>query len=52
MRDEILSTDQNTIRSLAPYLEGVNEAGTICVIGAKGKVEKDKELFTKIENLL
>ena len=52
VRDEILSTDQNTIRALAPYLEGVNEAGTICVIGAKGKVEKDKELFTKIENLL
>ncbi len=51
-RDEILATDQNTIRSLAPFLEGVKRAGTVCVIGAKGKVEKDADLFMQIENLL
>ena len=51
-RDEILATDQAAIRALVPYLEGAEKTDSICVVGAKGKVEEEKELFTTIESLL
>ena len=51
-REEVLSADQATIRSLAAYLEGVLTADTITVIGAKGKVDAAKDMFGVVESLL
>ncbi len=51
-REAILSADQESIRKLAPYLDGIREEETICVVGSKAKVEKDSKRFDKIENLL
>ena len=51
-RDEVLATDQETIRSLAPYLEGIRKEDTICVVGSKAKVDGEKERFGTVENLL
>jgi hypothetical protein len=51
-RDAVLSTTQETIRSLAPVVEAVYEAGNFCVIGNEGKIEGNKELFKTIENLM
>ena len=51
-RDEVLAADQETIRSLAPYLEGIRKEDTICVVGSKAKVDGEKERFGTVENLL
>lgn len=47
-RENILKTDVNTIRSLAPYIEAVTEDGVICAIGDEGKIESAKNNFKEV----
>lgn len=51
-RDELLSTNQETIRNLAPLIEAVTDSDIICVIGNKDKVETSRELFKEISTAL
>ena len=52
VRDEILSADQQGIRSLAPYLAGMKKENAIAVVGSKAKVEAAGDIFGTVENLL
>ena len=51
-RDELLATNEETIRGLAEYVESFLEDDCICVVGAAAKVKECKELFGSMENLL
>ena len=51
-RDELLATDQEKIRSLAPYLHALLAEDTLCVVGAQAKIEAEKDLFDTVESLL
>lgn len=51
-RNEILSCTREDIRSLASYLKVAFENNYVCVIGAEGKINDNKNLFEKIENLI
>lgn len=44
-RDEVLGTDVDKIRALAPYVEAATEGGIICAIGDEGKIESARENF-------
>ena len=48
-RDEILSTDQAKIRSLAKYLECIKESKIICVLGGEDVIEESKDMFNTVE---
>ncbi len=48
-RNEILSTDVEKIRSLAPMLSAVMEHGKRCVIGSELKITDEKERFGHVE---
>lgn len=50
-RDEVLSTNQETIRGLAEYVKAVVEENNLCVIGGEEKVKSQSELFRVVENL-
>ena len=49
-RAQVLDCTQETIRSLASYLEAL-EDGPVCVIGSAGKLREEKELFQVLEPL-
>ena len=51
-RDEVLSCDVNTVRSLAKYIREIMKEEAICVVGAEEKIETNKELFSNIGDLL
>ncbi|MBR0146782.1 MAG: insulinase family protein [Eubacterium sp.] len=51
-RDELLATDQEKIRSLAPYLAAVLSGETLCVVGSQAKIEASAGLFDTVESLL
>lgn len=44
-RDEVLSADVETIRSLAPYVEAATGGGIICAIGDEDKIESSGSNF-------
>ncbi|MCR5591396.1 MAG: insulinase family protein, partial [Lachnospiraceae bacterium] len=50
-RDEILSCTEESIRSLAAYVEKMKESECICVVGSEEEIDKEKDLFTNIEAL-
>ena len=50
-RDELLDADENTIHSLADYIEAFVEQENICVVGAEAKIKEEKELFENLERL-
>ena len=50
-RDEILSTDKETVRSLAPYVRALTDPGYICVVGGEERINEEKELFNTVKNL-
>ncbi|MBQ4523605.1 MAG: insulinase family protein [Lachnospiraceae bacterium] len=47
-RDEILSTNVDTIRSLAPYIEAITKHGVYCAVGNEGKLVEVKDHFKDI----
>lgn len=51
-RDELLGTNDKTIRSLSAYIEAFLEQGNICVIGAEEKIKNNSGLFEHTENLI
>ena len=51
-RDELLQTDDKTIRSLSAYIEAFMEENYICVIGGEEKIKNNSDLFEHIENLI
>lgn len=50
-RDQVLSCDQETIRSLAPYVRCVVDAGNNCTIGNEDKLEEAKDKFKEIRHV-
>ncbi len=51
-RDELLSVDQDKIRSLSRYIDAFLEDEILCVVGSKEKIGEAKELFDNIRTLL
>ena len=51
-RDDLIATDQEKIRSLAAYIEAFMEDECLCVVGDATKIEENKELFGKVEQLI
>jgi Zn-dependent M16 (insulinase) family peptidase len=50
-REQVLATDQETIRSLASYIETMMEADTVCAIGDEKKIQDEKEMFNTVRSL-
>ena len=47
-RDEVLATDVETIRGLAPYVEAAINGGIICAVGGEAKLESSKDRFNQV----
>ena len=50
-RSEVLNVTLNDIKALKPLIEEVLNQNILCTIGSESKVEQDKQLFNKVENL-
>lgn len=50
-RNQVLNATVEDIRALGDIVEAVLAEDAICVIGNENKLEKEKELFNKLENL-
>ena len=44
-REEVLATDVESIRKLAPYVQAILDADQLCVVGNAGKIDEEKERF-------
>ncbi len=51
-RYDLIATDQEKIRSLAAYIEAFMDDECLCVVGDATKIEENKELFGKVEQLI
>lgn len=51
-RDEVIDCTVEDLRKLADYVEVVLADEQICVVGNSAKLEEEKELFLKTENLV
>lgn len=47
-RDQILATNVETIRGLAPIVKAVTDTDVICAIGGEEKIEAEKEHFKEV----
>ncbi len=52
VRDEVLSTTIDDIRSFAPLIENVLNQDIYCVYGNQKKVEENKDLFKTVETVV
>ena len=50
-RDQVLDATQEDIRALAPLVRAVLDTGSFCVVGNEDKIEHNREMFGKVENL-
>lgn len=50
-RDEVLATDVDTIRGLAPYVEATINGGIICAVGGEAKLEASKDSFKQVTSV-
>ena len=50
-RNQVLDATEETIRSLADYIESMMDAGTVCAIGNDRKLEEEKEMFKQVCSL-
>ncbi|MGN0242746.1 MAG: insulinase family protein [Lachnospiraceae bacterium] len=50
-KEELLATNQETIRNLAPLLDAVSQSGILCAIGGKEKIEANQEAFREIRSI-
>lgn len=50
-RDEVLSCDVKTIRSLAPYAEAIRDSEIVTAVGSEEKINSEKDLFKTIRTL-
>lgn len=51
-RDEVLSTDVEEIRNLAPLIKAATEKDIICAIGDENVIQREDTLFAEIKNLV
>ena len=51
-RDEILNATAEDIRSLADYIGEALSSECLCVVGAEGPVERNKDIFMQVEKLI
>ena len=51
-RDEVLSTDADSIRLLAEQIKAVLEEGYICVVGNEEAIKNEKDRFDNLENMI
>ncbi len=50
-RDEVLNAKSDDIRKLSDYIDAVVKDEYLCVLGSEEMVEKEAELFDKVESL-
>lgn len=50
-RDELLSTDAETIRKLAAHIRAFMEDDCLCVVGNEEKIKEQKDIFGSVEYL-
>ncbi len=50
-RDEILSCDVETIRSLAPYIEAILEGNYVAALGNEEVIKKEADIFKEVRTL-
>ena len=50
-RNQLLEANDETIRSLAAYIDAIVSQENICVVGSAAKIKEEKEIFYTIENL-
>ena len=51
-RDEVLSCSKTKIRQLADYIDAVISDDTLVVVGSESKIDQNREIFGKVDNLL
>lgn len=51
-RDEVLACDKEKIRQLADYIDAVISDNALVVVGAESKVDSNRDIFGKVDNLL
>lgn len=51
-RDEVLACNKKKIRQLASYIDAVISDDTLVVVGSESKIDKNREIFGKVDNLL
>lgn len=51
IRDELLATNQATIRNLSQLVKSVSDNGVICVVGNEKKIEQEAEHFKEIRSV-
>ena len=51
VRDELLATDQETIRGLAAYIRAFMQQEYLCVVGNEEKVKEEAALFDEVRDL-
>ena len=51
VRDELLATNQETIRSLAAHIRAFMDQEYLCVVGNEEKVKEESELFDEVRDL-
>jgi Zn-dependent M16 (insulinase) family peptidase len=50
-RDEVLACSQESIRTLAGYLDAIMSQEAVCVVGNGQSIGENREMFMKVENL-
>ena len=50
-REQVLTADQETIRSLAPYIDNMLSSGSVCAIGNENKIQEAEETFDHVRSL-
>lgn len=50
-RDQVLNATAADIRALAPIVQAILDTGSFCVVGNAEKIEANKEMFGRIDNL-
>ena len=50
-RDEILTADSATIRSLAPYVKILSDNAVVCAVGNEDKIKAAADMFATVENI-
>ncbi|MCR4903785.1 MAG: insulinase family protein [Butyrivibrio sp.] len=51
-RDQLLGTTKEKIRKMADYVDAFMKDECLCVIGTADKIEENKELFMKVDQLI
>ncbi len=51
-RDEVLACDVRKIRELAAYLDAITQDDTLVALGSEAKIDGNRDIFRKVDNLL